>query len=466
MVIIIKDKSVLKMMKMKRYINSFLVALVTSLLMVACVDSYMGIEQVKTSSTKPEKITINEVIPKTGSLEIRFSLPKGNPNISQVVATYTNKRGGHMEFKVSRYTSFILVEGFTGTNEVTVELVCIDSSGNKSDVTVVKAAPLKSPLELAMETMKVVPAFGGVKVEWKNFSAKPFAIHVLAEDSIQKGVVTLVEDPSKTIYTSDSVNTYSYVRQYPSVEQKFGFVLSDKWGNRTDTLISLLTPFKEEKIDFKLVKAVSFFNPTYYGNSRDYDMYAINPVTGIQNDANAHGTGNAPQTMFNGTIGGTLYYAYKFVHDLANPDPANRIFEQNVYSTFDLNISVVLSRVKIYPRPSSSYTYNRSSPRRFRIWGTNDENNERWSKFPGNWTLIGEYVGKSPVNKDALTPEEIEYFNFNQEYSISEDNVNPDANTTEPFRYMRLQLMESYNPAIPYYTINEFEMFGDIRKHF
>ena len=463
---IIKNKSDKNMIKMRRYINSFLVALVTSLLMIACSDSYMGIEQVKTDSTKPEKVTVNEIIPKTGALEIHFSLPKGNPNIAQVVATYTNKRGGHMEFKVSRYSSFILVEGFTGTNEVTVELISIDNSGNESDVTVVKAAPLKSPLELAMETMKVVPAFGGVKVEWKNISAKPFAIHVLAEDSIQKGVVSLVEDPSKTIYTSDSLNTYSYVRQYPSIEQKFGFVLSDKWGNRTDTLVSLLTPYKEEKIDYNLVKAVSFFNPTFYGGSRDYDTYAINPATGIQNDGNCHGTGNAPQTIFNGTIGGVLFYCYKFVNDLKNPDPANRIFEQNVYATFDLNMSVRLSRVKIYPRPSSSYTYNRSSVKRFRIWGTNDDNNQRWSKFPETWTLIGEYVGKNPANPDALTPEEIEYFNFNQEYTISEDNVNPDANTTDAFRYMRLQLMESYNPIIPYYTINEFEMFGDIQKYY
>ena len=109
---------------------------------------------------------------------------------------------------------------------------------------------------------------------------------------------------------------------------------------------------------------------------------------------------------------------------------------------------------------------NRSSPKRFRIWGTNDDNSERWSKFPETWTLIGEYVGREPANRDNLTPEEIEYFNFNQEYTISEDNVNSEAHTTATFRYMRLQLMESYNPTIPYYTINEFEMYGDIQQYY
>lgn len=434
--------------------------------MVSCGDSYMGVEQVKTDSTKPEKVIVNEVISKSGALEIHFSLSKGNADIAEVVASYFNKQGKKMEFTVSRYSSFILVEGFTGTDEVTVELRCVDNSGNESDITKVQATPLKSSIELAMETMKVVPAFGGVKVEWQNLNANQFAIHVLSEDTLQKGVVSLVEDPSKTIYTSDSLNTYAYIRQYPSIEQKFGFIISDKWGNRTDTLISALTPYKEDRIDYNLVKAVTFFNPSTYAGSRDYDTYAINPATGIQNDGNAHGTAFVPQTIFNGIRTGNLFLGYKFVKNLLDPNPANRIIISDYYLTFDLNMNVRLNRVIIYPRPTNTYTYKRSSVKRFRIWGTNDANNQRWSKFPETWTLIGEYVGKEPANRDNLTPEEIEYFNFNQEYSISEDNVNPNARTTETFRYMRLQLMETYNKNEAFYTINEFEMYGDIQEYY
>ena len=451
---------------MKRYINYYLVALVTSLLMVACVDSYMGIEQVKTHSVSPEKVTINEVIPKSGALEIHFSLPKGNPYISEVVASYINKNGKEMEFSVSRYSSSILVEGLTGTNEVTIELLCIDTSGNESNITIVKAAPLTSPVELALNTMKVEPAFGGLKVEWKNLSAKPFAIHVLAEDSVQKGVITLMEDPTKTIYTSDSVKTFTYVRYYPSMEQKFGFTISDKWGNRTDTLISFLTPYKEEEIDYKLVKEVSFFNPTLFNGRRDYAIYGVNKATGLQNDGNAHAAGYVGKTMFNGVKSGSLSLIYKFVKNLSDKDPANHVTVQDVYTTFDLNMSLRLSRIKVFPRTGLGYTYNRSSPKRFRIWGTNDANNERWSKFPETWTLIGEYVGRDPVDNNNLTIEEIEYFNLNQEYSISEDNVNPDAHPTDTFRYMRLQLMETYNPLESFYTINEFQMFGDIQQYY
>lgn len=451
---------------MKQYIHTLLIAITSSLLLVTCVDSYSGIEQVKTDSEKPEKVTVNEVVPKSGALEIHFTLPKGNPTIAQVVAAYINKQGKKMEFKASRYSSSILVEGFIGTDEVTVELICIDNSGNESGISLVKASPLVSPVEVAFNTMHVEPAFGGIKVEWQNKEANPFVIHVLNEDTLQVGVPSLVEDLNKAIYSTDSTNTFAYVRHYPSIEQKFGFIVSDKWGNRTDTLVTSLTPYREEKIDYNHVRAVTFFNPTFFGGSRDYDDWAINPSTGIQNDGNSHGTGNAPQTIFDGVRTGTQFYCYKFVKNFKDPDPANHELVQDVYATYDLNMNVRLSRIIIFPRPTITYTYNRSSPKRFRIWGTDDTNSQRWSKFPDGWTLIGEYVGVEPVDRDNLTPEEIEYFNYNQEYTISEGNVNPDAQPTASFRYMRLQMMESYNPLIQYYTINEFEMYGDVLEYY
>ncbi len=430
------------------------------------MDPYLGIEQVVTDKTPPEKVTVKEVIPKSGALEIHFSLPPGHPDIAQVVATYKNKRGEDMEFKVSRYSASILVEGFTGTDEKIVTMRCIDASGNESETITVKGNPLLSPVELAINTMKVEPTFGGVRIEWENKDAKPFAIHVLTIDTLQVGVGSLVEDPTKTIYNRDSTNTFAYIRQYPPVEQKFGFVLSDKWGNRTDTLLNLVTPYKEEEIDYAKIKEVSFFNPTLYNGRRDWDIWGLNPATGLQNDGNAHAAAFVGKTMFDGVRTGSQMLIYKFVKNLSDPDPANQITVQDVYTTYDLNMDVRLSRIIIYPRTGSAYTYGRSSPKRFRIWGTNDANTQRWAKFPEGWTLIGEYVGRDPVDLLNLTPEEKDWFNNNQEYAIVDDNVNPEAQPQESFRYMRLQLMESYNQNESFYTINEFQMFGDVERYY
>src|SRR5690606_514915 len=285
---------------MKRYIIYLFLCLVSSLSLLSCMDSYLGIEQLDLVGVKPEKLTVDKVVSKPGALEIHFSLPAGNPKHSQVIATYINKAGNEVEFKVSRYSHIILVEGFTGTNEVSVELAVVDEGGNKSDITQVREKPLLSPVEIARQSLLATPAFGGVKLEWENKEAQPFAIHILTEDQIQMGEKTLIEDPSKTIYSSDSLNTATYLRQYDNVEQTFGFALSDKWGNRTDTLIEMITPFKEEIIDYNLVEAVAYFNPTYGTTSKDFAEFGVDPVTGLLNDATTHSAAFAPITMFDG----------------------------------------------------------------------------------------------------------------------------------------------------------------------
>ena len=64
----------------------------------------------------------------------------------------------------------------------------------------------------------------------------PFIIHVLTEDSLQKGCIIRGGNQQKAIYTSDSVNI-CYIHQYPLLK-KFDFTVSDKWGmNRHDGAI-------------------------------------------------------------------------------------------------------------------------------------------------------------------------------------------------------------------------------------
>lgn len=449
---------------MQRHITYLFIVLVSSLVLLSCMDSYLGLEKLDISSDKPGTLTVEEVVPKSGGLEIHFTLPKGSPNNVQVVATYKNKAGKIVEFKVSRYSNEILVEGLTGTDEVTIELVSVDESGNRSDVVTVKDRPLISPVEIARASLSAIPAFGGVKLLWENKDSNPFAIHVLTEQELQKGVIALMEDPSKTVYSSSASNTAVYLRQYDSFEQKFGFVISDKWGNRTDTLVQLIIPYKEEVIDYKMVKSVSYFNPSYGTAGKDYNLSGIDPNTGIPNDGVAHSATFQPQTMFNGVTAANDYLAYKYFVQPAGQ--SQRTYVQDLYATFDLNQDLRLSRVQIYPRPSSSYLYARSSVKRFKIWGTNDANTERWSKFPHGWTLIGEYVGKMPEFMAAITQEETDYFYNKQEYAIVDDNINSEAKPAESFRYMRIQMMESYTATETFYTINEFKLFGEVLKKY
>lgn len=449
-------------MKMNQYIINF-IAFLLCLLMFSCNDSYMGVEQVKTDTTKPDKIIVNEIIPKSGALEIHFSLPEGHEDIAEVIASYFDKNGQKREFSVSRYSSQILVEGFTGTDEVTIELICVDSSGNESDVTYVKESPLVSSIELAFESLNAISTFGGVRIEWQNPAGNLLAIHVLTEDNVNKYETTLVEDPTKIIYTSDSLKTSTSIRPYDARVQKFGFLISDKWGNRSDTLVLSLTPLREERLNYNRVIALTVFNPRYNAGNQDYDQYAIDPVTGIQNDATYHNSSTySAQTMFDGQKTAQQAYFYKFIKNYNDPDPVNHEIIHTVYSTFDLRCDIKISRFLIFPRTSYTYHYNRSSPKRFRFWGTDDSNPDRFTKFPETWTLIGEWEGVEPGDRDNLTPEEVEYFLENNEFLAEEDNVNPDATPDARFRYLRIEWLETYNKNEGYYSVNELEMYGDI----
>src|SRR5690606_40311844 len=84
--------------------NNYITLLLTmlSLLFVSsCTESYLGIEQIVTDSTPPEKLTVNKVTPKSGALEIEFTLPAGDPSIAQIIASYTNERGEKREDRKS-----------------------------------------------------------------------------------------------------------------------------------------------------------------------------------------------------------------------------------------------------------------------------------------------------------------------------------------------------------------------------
>lgn len=453
------------MKRINKNIRIFSWGLVCALIIAACAESYQGLDKIQTDGIAPGKITVNEVVPKSGALEIHFSLPKGDDDIAQVVASYLNDRQEKVDFTVSRYTSSITAEGFTGTDEREVELVCVDNSGNESEVTVAKGSPLISPVELARETMTAEAAFGGVKIDWENVSGDLLVIHVLTDDTLQvKGDTKFSEDPTKRIYTRDTTanRTYAYVRQYPDYEQRFGFVISDKWGNRSDTLVGLWTPFREDVVDYKQIEALSWFDYQYTtGVTQDYDIEGIDPVTGIQKDGLYYGSSYGPHTLFNGSTANAFWVA-KFTKNLNDGDQSTNEFAQSVFATYDLNIDVSLSRMKIHWRQP----YIGASVKRFRFWGTNDANADRQTKFPEGWTLVGEYVAPDAVDSNNPTPDELEAAK-GMEFSIQDDNVNPEADPSANFRYLRIEMLESYaGPDQMVYHWNEIFLWGQIEKKY
>lgn len=452
-------------------------SLLTSIaFIIACDNTYMGLEQKQTDSVSPGKLTVGSVIPHSGALEIFFTLPAEDLDIAQVVGSYVNKRGETVEFTASRYTQSILVEGFTGTDEVEVDLKCVDNSGNESEIVKVKGNPLISPVEVARQSLAVETAFGGVKVDWENKSGDLIVIHVLTEDALQVGKVTLEEDPAQRIYTSDTASnrTYAYVRQYPDTEQKFGFTISDKWGNSTDTLIGAWTPYKEDVISTMSmsgsthIEEVTAFGGIVYCQSvsKDYDSEGMVPGTNIQRDGYFHASWYRPNTMFNKSLSNGPHFT-RFTKNLLDDDPDNDEYVLSSFITYNLNIDARLSRFNIHPR--KPIAFESGSPKRFKIWGTDDSNLNKYDQFPEGWTLIGEYVRPEPAIPGAPSDEERESaYTEGVEFNVVDDNVNPNASPATSFRYMRLEFTETYgvNETGKIICLQEMELWGAIVKKY
>ncbi|MFV0506516.1 MAG: DUF5126 domain-containing protein [Bacteroidales bacterium] len=442
---------------------------------IACNDAYLGLEHKKTDSVSPGKLTVDRVEPKPGALEVFFTLPKGESDIVQILASYTNKQGEAVDFTVSRYAFSVLVEGFTGTDEVTLNLKCVDNSGNESELVEVKASPLLSPVELARQSMEVEVAFGGVKLNWENVSGDMLVIHVLTEDTMQiKGQDVFVEDVTKRIYTNDTLDrkTFAYVRQYPDKEQKFGFYVSDKWGNATDTLTGAWTPIREDIISTMNqaghITEVDAFQWEYCQSvSKDYETHGIIVTSAgdtLQKDGFFHAAWYRPGALFNRVLNNRGPHFTRFTRNLQDDDPSNDEYVMSVFMTYNLNIDTRLSRMKIHPRK-----WMDASPKKFRVWGTDDSNPSKYLKFPGEWTLIGEYEFPDFITHNSPTQEELDdRANNGVEFSVMDDNVSPDGKPATVFRYMRLEFFESFvnNKTQKIMALQEMQLWGQIEKEY
>src|SRR5690625_3246694 len=257
-----------------------------------------------------------------------------------------------------------------------------------------------------------------------------------------------LEDGTFTDEVFLTTNTYSIA------DAKYGGIVRVRTSyllgsNSIDTLTmeeytETLIP-KERWIDFQKIEHLNVFNWQGESSNLNFEVHGTDPVTGIQNDGNTYNTTNfAPATLFNGNTTTNAFYGFKFEKESGE-------LVQSCFMTFDINHDIKLTKFKMYPRTANTYQYGNASVKRFKIWGTNDLNNTRFTEFPGNCTLIGEYVGPEPNDPNNLTEEEREYFLNHNEFDIINDNVNSDADPGKTFRYMRIELLESYDPNALFY---------------
>ncbi|MGQ7869209.1 DUF4959 domain-containing protein [Sunxiuqinia sp. sy24] len=316
---------------MKRIKNKILqIAAVATCLMsiISCEEAPIG--QMPVDKIPPGMVSNPMVENINGGAKITYELPLDQDLLS-VKAIYT-LNGGIKENSSSVYKNHVVVAGFGDTEERVIKLICVDRSGNESEPVSVSIKPLTPPIELVGETFEIQEDFGGIRVNWENEFNLDIAVTVLIRDTF--GI--WVPDPYGTFYSNLSHNSES-VRGYSSDEREFAVYARDRWGNYSDTIAGVFTPWYEEEISKENFRAL------YLVDDKPVDKY-----------------GWVMPRLWDGVISGNNgihgYYEYGL------PIPF----------TFDLGGITKLSRFTLYPRNGTEWAWTEGAALNFEIWGAEE----------------------------------------------------------------------------------------------
>src|SRR5690606_24296962 len=167
-----------------------------------------------------------EVKPINGGAEIRYNIPK-DPNTLYVMAEYERNGKVYTE-KASVHTNQLTIEGFHRVNMVKVTLYKINRQEQRSEPVVIEFEPLESLIDIATNTLDLIPGFGGVIGSWNNPKMTEFGVRLMTLDDGN-------ELETEEMYFTSSENERRSFRGFEPKETTFAISFEDKWGNISDT---------------------------------------------------------------------------------------------------------------------------------------------------------------------------------------------------------------------------------------
>jgi hypothetical protein len=285
-----------------------------------------------------------------------------------------------------------------------------------SEPVVAKIRPLVSPLWQVYRSMQVINAFGGYNLTALNPSRANISI-LVTRPNVFKEYET---DRDKSVYTkTDSI--LSKVRGLDTTEYRYGFVVKDRWGNKTDTLYKTFKPIYETQLDPS--KFSTFVLP---------------------GDAKQVTNGAALQYAWDGRLG---WPGTSFTDAATNGSGPQTI-------TFNLGTLAKLSRIWIRPFPEGTRYYYLSTMKRFEIWGSANPNLN--GAYDQSWILLGSYTltkpSGLPYGTDSAEDQATAAAGFNWEIDLNAPKV----------QYIRVKCLENFAGGTNQ-SINELKVYGDPR---
>lgn len=362
---------------------------------------------------KPDPITQYNVVSIAGGAIITYDVPN-NTDLRYVKAVFTLADGKVRENKASVYKNSITVDGFPEAGEYRVDLVTVavgdvESEPTPIDVTVL-TPPYRQTLKQLAEEGNITPTFGGIRLLFENETNAAIAIHVIAKTD--EGQWERAHD----YYTQLAAGVIN-VRGYPAQSRDFGIYITDRWNNRSDTLIGAYLPIHEVMMDKSKFREFNLPTDTWQ----------------------AHTGFRTPSVLWDGNdwVATTIFHTA----------PGTGIPQ---HFTFDMGVKANLSRFLMYSRLDREYAFNH--PKVFELWGSNDPAPDgSWE----SWTLIGTYnsIKPSGLPLGENTTDDINYARAGEEFDVEFQE--------ESYRYLRWRTLDTWGGNSDV-ALGELTFFGTV----
>ncbi|MDN5211355.1 DUF4959 domain-containing protein [Fulvivirgaceae bacterium BMA12] len=412
-----------------------------SFFILSSCDEELGRGPISRDATIPGVVTNVEVTPTPGGALLQYKLPS-DEDLLGVRVDYILPRGEETSVSTSLYSNQIEVVGLLDEENITVQVVAFDQSGNDSEPVSVSFTPLKAPVNAAAASLQIRPDFGGAKYSFENPTGAALDLFAFTRQKDEtSGESSLVLLSAKGFI--DKQPTPFSERGFDANEREFIGLFRDRWGNFSDSVKITLTPLFEEEIPKS-------------GHSR-YNLPHDVPVFGGSEPGDEPSFGLwTPEGFYDGVIDVEGVSGFRTLDgagsDQFDPNPLPEYRDQfdptrvtaHLY-TIDLGVSVQLSRFTYHPLTSGFFSLG--GWRIFDVWGTNETPNPEGTL--DGWTLLLDRI-------EVETPE-----NANERRAEIQTEGVEFLFNSETVRYIRFAWRENYTP-IKSFNATEITFYGKI----
>ena len=380
--------------------------LIIAMILGGCAEK--SLDPTSPSLGRPGVVTEVSVEAIPGGAIVNYRIPNSE-DILGVKAVYTITNGSKQEVSSSFYDNKLTIVGYNDMQEHTAEVYVFNRALELSDPVTVTFTPLESPLTKVEKSMHIVNDFGGAQFQWRNELKAPIIFEFLAADSVGQLVTS-------RIASSEADSMTQSIRGFLPNPRDFAVVLSDQWGNYSDTIAANVIPLFEEeipKVDMSVMKLGSDANFT---NFEGTDNFLI--------DDNVDNFGHSPNSSL--------------------PAPF----------TIDLGVNAKLSRIVMYQRFFSGNYYNWGNPKKFEVYvsATRPSQDGNWD----DWTKVMdcEIIKPSGLPVGTSNDEDLELGRSGHEFAFPLD--------MGPVRYIRVRILSTWE-GTTFTHPAEIDVFGEVQ---